>query len=102
MVIFQKVLQYRIYVKIIRFLIIGPEDIDQRNCIIRGEKKTPKCIYKKNNIRFLMVKHIYTFDVSLSYCMLKHKLSKWLFFRVSTFWEEDYLNFSQKDYQLCD
>lgn len=31
----------------IRFLIIGPEDIDQRNCIIRGEKKTPKCIYKK-------------------------------------------------------
>lgn len=35
---------YRIYVKIIRFLIIGPEDIDQRNCIIRGEKKTPKCI----------------------------------------------------------
>lgn len=49
-----------------------------------------------------MVKHIYTFDVSLSYCMLKDKLSKWLFFRVSTFWEEDYLNFSQKDYQLCD
>lgn len=34
----------------IRFLIIGPEDIDQRNCIIRGEKKTPKCIYKKKMI----------------------------------------------------
>lgn len=43
----QKVLLYRIYVKIIRFLIIGQKDIDQRNCIIRGEKKTPKCILKK-------------------------------------------------------